>query len=258
MHVSSGRRGVAGIALLLFGLVGAVSCASGPQVTGANTKCKRDYNHNAGLIPLSDDVDYLMNNYHGCLVEVAAAQDNYVVASGSNDQPQTIPCDPSGARTTQIQVAEYLGASQLSDASYGDGGTKQRGYVVARVRNLGDCKPIGKVAIPPHSEVLWIIDRKHDDQILRAHLVIRRADGKEEFVRGKHDRNIRVCRGHTGRTGDQAWFRTAVCNDAVPPGGGSAGGTASVSRSSSPPDPENDPGLWLVCGGNCCYTTEDI
>jgi hypothetical protein len=195
--------------------------------------------------------------YKKCIDHLADVQAGDIVPTQTNDYPQTVPADDAcPSKTTQVRVAQYKNAGGLALDSYGDGGTKQRGFLVARIANLGDCATRDPVAIPPHTTVYWVVDREHKDQKIRSHFIVA---GTGEYLGGHASWNFVRC-DHNPASGDNAMMKFGnPCDDyAQSPsvqrsGGGPGGGPGGGSQSARPRLFAYFDTVWLNCGGNCCY-----
>jgi hypothetical protein len=256
-RVASLAVGSAICAAVLLGIAGcsrAGSSTLNPKMLppAPNSKCKVGYVAGNDPIPLSDDVDEMTSHQKGCLSEVARAQ-SVVPVPMKNDQPQTVAgSDLVSCPTTTVRIAQYNNAGVKDSDAYGDGGTKQRGYIVARIINDGNCTTAAPFSIPPKDTLLWIVDRKHDDQVLRSHLVF---IGREKHAAGKSNWNIQACH-HPAPTGDGAQIKKGdPCLDSpwIVPTGGTRGVRFGFSLRQG-----GGVGAWMACGGDCCYTNAPI
>jgi hypothetical protein len=263
MHVWHRRQWVAiGLTFTALGATGALSCAHrAPDRVyplAGHTKCNASYNSHAKPIPLPADAATLQANFPGCLSEIAQVQFADLATNADNNKPLPVPADPNcwtGDATTDLRVGEYDGAGRLN-GMYGNGNVTS--YIVGRIENTGRCPTAGKIVIPPTSVVLWIVERTEVGGPLRAHLVYQ---GAETNLSGHFDWEFGSC-GHTGRSGDKAKYKDNVCDDSTDDlmhqevSIGSAQAVLRVPlRMKRGPD---DSGLWLVCGADCCYTTNFI
>ncbi len=239
------RRAALGAALAVTATLAACAMVrTSALATPPATKCPDPPSLGMAPIPLTQRTKRLIEKYEGCITEIATAQD--LIPDAQNDVKQLVTgvnC-PAGVTQTTLQVGEYHNAGQIGDGHYGDGPGKNRGFIVARVKNIGPCTTAGKLAIPPNAVLVWIIE-KPKDEAKRSQIVLLNG-GTETPLNGRYDYEIKTC-NHSGNTGDaaQAKVGNPCTTYRTPP---------SPLNIHGGPGVEEELSLWLVCGGDCCYT----
>lgn len=226
-------------------------------VAFADSACPWTLDLSSQPMELKEDVDKLQSKYHGCLTEIAAAQD--LNASTVNNQTQTdIPADPMCTYhdvTTSVQTGEYANAGLIDPGSYGSGTGKRKGFIVAKVKNLGRCATAAPLSIPAGATLLWIVDVKGGATAKKAHLVFA---GSESDLLGKKEWQITACNHPPGGSAADAAtikFGNACQNLTLQQARDSVAAHPNM-YPSSPHRFAGDPEiiLWMTCGGDCCYT----
>lgn len=230
------------------------ACQSGGgnvATTGAGPDCKdpQPQANAQGLVPLNQAVKYLTKHYPRCIPKIAGMQ--ALSANYTNVSINTVQGCPSPK--TQLTITPYKNTHSLNGDSYGDDdGThtgKQRGFIVARITNNGDCAPAGHFPIPAHATVFWVLDHENGGQ-WASHFIRDDNGTGYNLVDRKDYWNITACVPQGGAyTDDLADIKDGdPCTHRAP---GNPNTTAVYPVT-------DDNAVWIVCGGDCCYSNAFI
>jgi hypothetical protein len=207
-------------------------------------------------IELPDEVDKLSA---GCIDAIAASQDEGVVTT-QPDVPADPTCSTPGGVVTVVTTA-YKNTGHTSYLDYGVGSGKRRGYVVAKIRNMGACATADPVSIPAGTTVYWVIEFKAGGPNANARLIVA---GGSDVPNHAPKFRFHNCGNNAEPEDDKAWFKFGkVCSDQLHTVASLAASRRRVAaqKADFPRSPHRatfdpPPFLWMACGGDCCVTDQ--
>jgi hypothetical protein len=209
-------------------------------------------------IDLGKEVDALKFE---CIREIADAQD-----PGATTYQAAVPAQPGGSCPTTVPVSTvaYTNIGKIKWTDFGETSGKKHGFVVAKITNRGSCPIAGNIDIPAYTTVYWIVEFKPGARGPSARIIL--ADGSGDLD-GKKRFRFGNCGNENEGTADQAFFKFQFPCDGI-----HYPLTISQSLHERPAESKNKilnfadvkpgskraadptPGLWMPCGGDCCFT----
>lgn len=199
--------------------------------------------NNGQLIEIPTDVNQLQKQPN-CIDYIAANQ-SIGYQTTQLDVPPVQRCANS---QDTVHLVAYLGTGQLKYAGYGPQGGGKRGYIVGQVINLSQCATAGPHGIPAHTSAYWIVEIKNGNSTPNARLVIPSSDAD---VNNYANYTFRPCSNGGHPTNDLIAMKQPPTNN---PCAENLHTFAAESADSGRGPIVAPYGLWIPCGGDCCYT----
>jgi hypothetical protein len=213
-------------------------------------------------IDLGSEVDKLK---YECIREIADAQD-----VGATTYQSDVPAAKGSAcQTVPVSTAAYRNTATIKWGDFGETSGKKHGFVLAKITNRGSCNVGGNIDIPPYTTVYWIVEFKGGANGPSARIIYA-DDSNGSAVKDLDDKNrfrFGNCGNDNESTNDMALFKYDFPCDGI-----HFALTKSQALHESPPrsplgvfrfdslgrksvrDGDPIPGLWMPCGGDCCFT----